>query len=87
MGLACSLKSLQALYLYDSAATDVGLKDLAELKTLQFLNLAHCSGVTDASLKDLGALKGLKDMRLYLTKVTAEGTAALRKDLPACNIH
>jgi internalin A len=81
------LKSLQALYLYDTAVTDLGLKDLAALKNLQLLNLAHCSGVTDVGLKDLGALKSLKNLRIYLTKVTAAGAAALRKDLPACNIN
>ncbi len=81
------LKSLQALYLYDTAVTDAGLKDLAALKSLQMLNLAHCSGVTDAALKDLAALKSLKDLRTYLTKVSAAGNAALRKDLPGCNIH
>ncbi len=81
------LKSLQALYLYNTAVTDAGLTDLAALKSLQMLNLASCSGVTDAGLKELAALKGLKDLRLHLTKVTAAGSAALRKDLPACNIH
>ncbi len=81
-GLA-DLKSLQALYLYNTAVTDVGLKDLAELKSLQFLDLARCPGVTDAGLKDLGAMKSLKHLRIYLTKVTAAGAAALKKDLPA----
>jgi hypothetical protein len=85
-GLA-GLKSLQALYLYDTAMTDMALKELAELKSLQMLNLASCPGVTDAGLQDLGALKSLKDLRTYLTKVSAAGNAALRKDLPACNIH
>jgi internalin A len=81
------LKNLRALYLYNTAVTDACLKDLATLKSLQMLNLASCSGVTDAGLKELAALKGLKDLRLHLTKVTSAGAAALRKDLPACNIH
>ena len=81
------LESLQALYLYDTPLTDAGLEHLAALKSLRYLNLAHCSGVTDAALKDLGAMKSLKDLQIYLTKVTAEGTAALRKELPSCNIH
>jgi len=42
--------------------------------------------VTDARLTDLGAMKSLKYLRLYLTKVTPAGAAALRKDLPACAI-
>ncbi len=81
-GLA-DLKSLQALYLYNTAVTDVGLKDLAQLKSLQFLDLASCPGVTDAGLKDLDSMKSLKHLRIYLTKVTAAGAAALKKDLPA----
>lgn len=81
------LKRLQALYLYDTQVTDAGLKELTQLKSLQMLNLAHCSKVTDAALKDLGSMQSLKDMRLYLTKVSPPGLAALRKELPACNIH
>ena len=80
------LQGLEVLYLSHTGVTDVGLKDLAGLKSLQFLNLAHCPGVTDAALPDLSAVKGLKYVRLYLTKVTPAGTAALRKELPACHI-
>ena len=75
----CGLKSLQVLYLYNTAVTDVGLKELAGLKSLHWLNLAHSPGVTDAGLKDLAEMKSLKYVRLYLTKVTAAGAAALKK--------
>jgi internalin A len=81
------LESLQALYLYDTPLTDAELKHLAALKSLRYLNLAHCSGVTDAGLKELGTLMGLKYLRLYLTKVSAAGAAALRKELPGCNVQ
>ena len=57
----------------------MGLKDLAELKSLQFLDLASCPGVTDAGLKDLGAMKNLKYLRIYLTKVTAAGRCRTEK--------
>lgn len=56
----------------------MGLKDLAQLKSLQFLDLASCPGVTDAGLKDLDSMKSLKHLRIYLTKVTAAGAAALK---------
>ena len=79
------LKSLQVLDLSSTRVTDTGLKELAELKHLQALNLTQ-TRVTDAGLKTLAGLKSLRWLSLRRTKVTAAGVAALRKELPGCNI-
>jgi hypothetical protein len=49
------------------------------------LNLAMTQ-VTDAGLKELTGLKNLTTLDLSATRVTREGAAKLRKDLPGCNI-
>jgi Leucine-rich repeat (LRR) protein/tRNA A-37 threonylcarbamoyl transferase component Bud32 len=62
------------------------VEELKDLKHLKRLSLAG-SGATDDSLKHLHALKGLEDLDLTDTKATAEGAAALRKELPRCNVR
>jgi Leucine-rich repeat (LRR) protein len=62
------------------------VEELKDLKHLKRLSLAG-SGATDDSLKHLHVLKGLEDLDLTGTKVTAEGAAALRKELPKCNVR
>ena len=64
---------------------DAGLKELAELKGLQTLNLSGTK-TTDAGLKELAALKGLQYLDLGHTKATAAGVAKLQKALPNCYI-
>ena len=66
--------------------TDAGLKELAGLKSLQALNLNNTQ-VTDAGLKELTGLKSLQTVILTATQVTAAGAAAMKEDLPACNIY
>ncbi len=57
--------------------TDVGLKELAELKNLKSLALAGTK-ITDAGVKDLARLKNLKSLDLRTAKITD----AVLKELP-----
>src|SRR5207302_1019475 len=80
-----------ALYLYfypfGTEMTDAGLKELAELKRLQWLGLS-CSSLTDGGLKDLARLKSLQSLDLGGTKVTGTGLKELAelKDLQALQL-
>ena len=68
------------LDLAKTKVTDIGLKEVAALKSLQSLELG-ATQVTDAGLKELAGLKGLQSLSLGATKVTDVGLkelAALR---------
>ncbi len=67
----------------DSGLTNASLKELAEFKELQLLDLRN-TPVTDAGLKELVGLKGLKTLLYGGSKVTQEGLTELRKALPNC---
>jgi hypothetical protein len=67
--------------------TDTGLKELAEMKGLQTLDLHNTLKVTDAGLKDLAGLQGLQTLDLRYTQVTDAGVADLQKALPDCEIR
>ena len=71
--------------LRSTKVTDAALKHLAELKNLQTLDLRGTQ-VTDAGLQDLAAFKNLTSLDLFATGVTQAGGAALRKELPKCDI-
>ena len=58
--------------------TDVGLKDLKELKGLQTLWL-HDTQITDTGLKELKELKGLQELNLSETKITDAGLKDLKE--------
>ena len=58
------------------------LKDLPKLHTVQLIG----PGTSDDDLAGLGTLKQLKMLDFLGTKVTKEGLARLRKDLPRCAI-
>ena len=64
------------LDLHSTQLTDVGLEELAGLKSLQILNLSNTK-VTDAGLKQLAGLKSLKVLNLSFTKVTGDGLKEL----------
>ena len=74
-------KPTVGVYLSGTDVTDAGLKDLAGLKQLQWLNLTKTQ-VTDAGLKHLAGLKQLRLLLLTNTKVTDKGIADLKKALP-----
>ena len=64
------------LDLSGSVLTDVGLKELARLKSLQSLNLEHTQ-ITDAGLKELAGLNCLQSLNINDTQVTPAGLKAL----------
>ena len=64
----------------ETQVTDVGLKDLASLKSLQVLDLWETQ-VTDAGLKELAVLKSLQVVQLARTKVQMR---ALRNSRRRC---
>jgi internalin A len=71
------LKSLRSLNVGGSLLlTDEGLKELAELKSLQGLYLFYAP-VTDAGLKELAGLKNLQALNLGDTHVTDDGLKEL----------
>ena len=90
-GLA-GFKSLKALNLNGNGLTDAGLKSLAQLKTLQTLNL-NLSGnmrITDAGLAELQGLQHLlPSLDLSNTRVTDAGMkeVAALKGLQALNLN
>ena len=61
---------------YGNPVRDDGLKGLAGLKNLQWLNLGN-TPVTDVGLKELTGLKNLQALSLNLTKVTDTGLREL----------
>jgi hypothetical protein len=65
--------------------TDAGLKELAALKQLQWLELSWTQ-VTDAGLKVLAGLTQLKRLYLSGTQVTDAGLQNLRVALPECRM-
>ena len=74
--------------LFNRQVADADLKELAQLKQLQSLNL-HCTEVTDAGLKELAALKQLQSLNLVGTKVTDAGLKELAavKPLQMLDLH
>ncbi|HVS37947.1 MAG TPA: hypothetical protein VMS17_20475 [Gemmataceae bacterium] len=65
------------LDLFHTEVADAALKEVAGLKQLQRLDLAHCKGVTDAGVKELAALKQLQTLNLQETEVTDAGVKEL----------
>jgi hypothetical protein len=55
--------------MYKTRATDTGVKELIQLKSLLVLDLSD-TAVTDAGLKELKGLKSLLEVHLKGTKVT-----------------
>ncbi len=71
------------LDLYHTKITDAGLKELAPLKNLHYLNL-DATKITDAGLKELASLKNLRSLSLHASplptsqlKVTEAGLKEL----------
>ena len=64
---------------------DVGMKELAGLKGLTYLDL-NFTKVTDVSLKEFRQLKSLNKLYVAGTVLSDVGVAELQKALPACKI-
>ena len=69
-------KPVERVVLNDAKITDIGLKELAPLKSLEVLSLQN-TGITDAGLKELTTLKNLRALNLSGTKVTDASVSAL----------
>jgi hypothetical protein len=80
-----SVEDIVSLALCRSPVTDAGLRELAGLRNLTWLDLRD-TRVTDAGLKELAGLKNLATLLLQDTKVTDAGVAELLKALPNCSI-
>jgi hypothetical protein len=80
-----SALEVTSLSLCRGPLTDAGLKELAELKNLTWLDLRDTQ-VTDAGLKELAALKSLERLLLQGNRVSRAGVADLQKALPKCKI-
>ena len=74
------------LYLPPRYVTDVGLKQLKDLKNLQTLSLVSAN-VTDVGLNELKDLTNLRTLDLRGTKVTDAGLKELKEALPKCMIR
>ena len=80
-----SAAEITSLALCRSPVTDAGLRELAVLQNLTWLDLRD-TRVTDVGLKELAGLKSLAMLLLQSTQVTDAGVAELRKALPKCTI-
>ena len=69
----------------DTQITDAGLKEVAKLQQLSWLNL-YKTKVSDAGLKEVAKMKQLKVLGLVDNKITKAGVAQLKKALPKCII-
>ena len=71
------LSTLRRLHLEDNAISDAGLRALAKLTNLEYLNLYGNSGITDASVETLASLPSLKRLYVWGTQLTPAGVKAL----------
>jgi len=76
------LPAVTHLRLARNRLTDLGVADLAALPVLEHLNLYGNAGVTDAGIAALAASGTLRELFLWQTAVTPEGTARLREQRP-----
>jgi hypothetical protein len=81
-----SAEEITALALCRSPVTDVGLRELAALPSLTWLDLRD-TRVTDVGLKGLAGRKNLATLLLQGTQVSDAGVAELYKALPKCAIR
>ena len=86
MSRVARMPSLRYLHLAYTRVTDAGLKDLAKLsQSLRSLDLTM-TDVTDVGIAYLTDCKELRNLSLFDTDVTAEGTERLVKVLPLCEV-
>ena len=65
-------------HLYRTQITDAGLKDVAKLQNLRWLNLSQTK-ITDAGLKDVAKLQKLDWLHLSSTQITDAGLKEVAK--------
>jgi internalin A len=77
------LEHLHALSLFGTQVTGAGIRHLAGLRQLRWLNLGN-TAVTDATVKELAGLKGLESLNLFQTQLTGAG---LKELAPLKRLH
>lgn len=77
--------AVESFSLWGSPVTDAGLKELADMKNLTWIDLRDTQ-ITDIGLKELAGMTKLRYLLLENTKVTDAGVGALQKSLPKCKI-
>ena len=85
MSLLKGFTHLRRLNLWNINITDESLKELTDIKTLEFLDLSYTKGIgpnftriTDAGLKHLKDLRNLKSLNLWQARITDEGLKDLK---------
>lgn len=86
MAILASMPLLEEVYLSGTKIDDEGLVQLSKLKKLATLEIIQCDGVTDAGLEQLAKCKLLTALDVTQTKVTPEGIAKLKKQLPKLKV-
>ncbi|MCA9119649.1 MAG: protein kinase [Planctomycetaceae bacterium] len=88
-GIARSVEftKLTELNVGGTAVTDVGLKHIAKLPSLEYLDISHCERITDSGLSHLRVLRNLTTLIVQKTSVTEAGVTALSQALPNCRIE
>jgi len=70
-------KNLVAVYISNTALTDAGVKELAEIDTLEQVYLWYSPKLTNASVESLAGLKGLKALNIGGSQVNDDGLKVL----------
>ena len=76
---------LKTLYTGGTNITDVGLRSIAKMTSLEDLDLVYVK-ISDAGLKSLAGNKNLKKLSLQQSGITREAAASLHEALPDCVI-
>ncbi len=71
--------SLTEIVLPHAAITDKGVKDLSEMKNLEWLDLRNAPHISDAALKDIAKLEELRYLNLSSTAITGMNFSSLAK--------
>ena len=80
------LVGLRVLRLPGARITDECLADLFNLTYLEHLDLQNCP-IYDEAVPYLARLTSLRTLWLFRTRMSQEGAAELRKQLPDCDIR
>ena len=70
-------KNLMALYISDTSLTDDGVRELAEIDTLEHVYLWYSPKLTNTALQSLAKMKSLKALNVGGSKINDEGMKVL----------
>jgi hypothetical protein len=74
-----SLHQLESLYLDECPITDNGVREIAKVRTLRYLDLSGCDDITDMSFTYLGTMRSLEmlDITAFPPKITGRNIQSL----------